>query len=231
MFLDLDDTIFDHSLTCRDALARVRSRYRVLRGKPMDAVWREYARLLDDTHGSVMAGRRTPEDARVERFRRLGDWAGDPIPLAAAREVAEAYHRYYTKFRREVPGATAAVRRLKQHSRIGIVTNNTVAEQSEKLAFLGLDRAVDLLVTSEEVGSAKPDPRIFRAALVRADTAAADAVMIGDRWESDVVGALAAGIRPVWFNRFGLTRPGATAVPEFRSFRAVRQLVRLVARA
>jgi len=31
--------------------------------------------------------------------------------------------------------------------------------------------------------------------------------MIGDAWETDIAGARAAGIRPVWFNRFGAPSP------------------------
>jgi FMN phosphatase YigB (HAD superfamily) len=31
--------------------------------------------------------------------------------------------------------------------------------------------------------------------------------MIGDAWETDIAGARAAGIRPIWFNRFGEPSP------------------------
>ena len=31
--------------------------------------------------------------------------------------------------------------------------------------------------------------------------------MIGDAWGTDIEGARAAGIRPVWFNRFGAASP------------------------
>ena len=36
---------------------------------------------------------------------------------------------------------------------------------------------------------------------------AGETVMIGDAWETDIAGALAAGIRPIWFNRFGAASP------------------------
>jgi putative hydrolase of the HAD superfamily len=109
------------------------------------------------------------------------------------------------------------------------VTNNTVAEQVEKLAFLGLDRIVEHLVTSEQVGVAKPDPTIFRTALRQAAASPGEAVMVGDSWTSDVVGAHKAGIRAVWFNRFHAPRPTALPVAEFASYRAPRQLERLLA--
>jgi HAD superfamily hydrolase (TIGR01549 family) len=225
----MDDTLFDHSLTCRDALAGVRHQFPALRGRPVDELWREYGRLLGETHRGVMLGLRTSEEARAERFLRLAAWAGRPVAASSASEMADAYRVRYQAVRRAVPGAPEAVRQFKQHSLIAVVTNNTVSEQEEKLAFLGLDRTVDYLITSEEVGLAKPDPGIFRAALRRTGTPPRETVMVGDAWESDIAGALGAGLRAVWFNRFRAPRPGPAIVPEFRSFRSIRQLASLVA--
>jgi len=231
VLFDMDDTIFDHSLTCRDALAEVRRTYPAFRGRPLDRLWDEYDRLLGITHTDVMLGRRTSEEVRAERFRSLAEWAGRPIPSTTAVEVSRFYRRHYQRLRRAVPGAVAAVRRWHDRARVVVVTNNTVQEQVEKIAFLGLEAAVDLLVTSEEVGVAKPDPRIFRTALERAGVAPTESVMVGDSWSSDIEGALSADLRAVWFNRFREIPPRPAPVPEFRSFRAPRQLDRLVARA
>lgn len=228
ILFDLDDTLFDHSLTCRAALVAVRRRYGALRGRPLDELSREYDRLLGVLHREVQLGHRSSEDARAERFERLAAWNRRPVAPAAAREMSDAYRALYLRLRRPVPGAPEAVRRLGERARIGVVTNNTLAEQRDKLEFLGLDRRVDFLVASAEVGVAKPDVRIFREALARAGTPAAETVMIGDAWESDILGARAAGIRAVWFNRFRRARPTADDVPEFRSFRPLGELERRI---
>lgn len=47
------------------------------------------------------------------------------------------------------------------------------------------DADVDEYVLSFEVGAAKPDPRIFEAALARLDVDPADALMVGDSEEND----------------------------------------------
>ena len=84
---------------------------------------------------------------------------------------------------------------------VGIVSNvpsggAALAEQ------LGLADSIDFAVTSSEVGWEKPDRRIFFEALRRAnDTAPNQALMVGDQLESDVNGAVAAGIRPVLVDR------------------------------
>jgi HAD superfamily hydrolase (TIGR01549 family) len=184
--------------------------------------------LLGVMHVEVMLGRTTSEESRAERFRALAAWAGQPIDRATADELAQSYRAHYQRLRRPVAGAPETVRRLRGRARVGVVTNHTVAEQTEKLAFLGLERDVDFLLTSEEVGAAKPDPAIFRAALARAGAEPHEAVMVGDSWSSDVAGAVGAGIRAVWFNRFHLDRPAPMPVEEFGSFRSRRRVDELL---
>lgn len=214
----MDDTVFDHSLTSRAALARLRRGHPFLRRTALDAQWRAYGTLLNTTHLPVMLGRRSSGDARRERFVRLAALAGREIGDAEAERLSTSYRSFYQALRRPVPGAPAAVRRWHRRARVAIVSNNTLEEQEEKLRFLGLDDVVDHLIVSADVGVAKPDARIFEIALRRVGGAADDAVMIGDSWESDVVGARRSGIRPVWFNRFRIPRPESGPVDEFRGY-------------
>ena len=62
---------------------------------------------------------------------------------------------------------------------------------------------VDAVVISAELGVAKPDPAIFRAALDRLGARAADAMHVGDSVEDDVAGARAAGLEAVLVARNG----------------------------
>ena len=228
VLFDLDDTIFDHSLTCRDAIREARGEFPELRGRPLEATWREYGRLLGVTHTDVMLGLRSSDEVRTERFLRLSKWSGRPVDRARAASISLSYRQHYQRLRRAIPGAPETIRRLKGRTQVGVVTNNTVAEQVEKLAFLGLDRSVDFMVTSEEIGAAKPDPKIFRAALARAGASPQEAVMVGDSWASDVRGARTVGIRPLWFNRFRAPPPERVAVREFSSFRSTGRFERLL---
>src|SRR5437870_1167181 len=89
-------------------------------------------------------------------------------------------------------------RRSARAALTGIVTNNLLEEQQDKLQYCGLASCVDVLIASEDVGVAKPDRGIFDIALDRMGVAAPDAVMVGDSWANDIAGALNAGIRAVW---------------------------------
>ena len=144
-------------------------------------------------------------------------------------DAAELHRRTYQANRRCVEGALELVTHLKSRLRIAVVTNNTLAEQREKLATFGFAPLVDALVTSEEVGAAKPDARIFAAALERVACEPHEAVMIGDAWHHDVVGATSAGIRALWLNRHGLPHPDPSLAMQILALHPVEHVAALVA--
>ena len=84
---------------------------------------------------------------------------------------------------------------------VGVVSN--VPSGGDELADeLGLTGSIDFAVTSSEVGVEKPDRRIFDEALRRAKGTMPDAaVMVGDQIDSDVKGAVGAGIQPILLDR------------------------------
>ncbi len=226
----MDDTVFDHALTCRAAIGRIRRELRILRKFRLDDLWAFYSRALEETHADVLRGRLTGGDAREKRWRGLVTHFTGECSRAEARDLADRYRREYLAAQRPVAGSIELLRRLHGRTVIAIVTNNEVAEQERKLRFLEARDLVDHLVVSEEVGAEKPDPRIFRVALRRAGVRAPEAVMIGDSWTNDIVGALRTGIRPIWFNRFHLARPPGTSVDEIDSLRPAGRVERLLAR-
>jgi putative hydrolase of the HAD superfamily len=210
---DLDDTLFDHTRATRTALEVVRAATPGLAPLSLDDLHHQHAEILEVLHVEVVAGRVAIDDARIERFRRLLVAAGADRAADHAPEVARRYRREYEVASQPVAGAVELLTRLKHAGAlVVIVTNNVAAEQRLKLARCGLADLVDELVTSEEVGVSKPDQRIFQEALERARAAPADAVMLGDAWATDIEGALASGIRPVWLNRFGKITPNGSVV-------------------
>ena len=69
---------------------------------------------------------------------------------------------------------------------------------------LGLDPYLVHVVTSRDVGSEKPRPPIFLAALREAGVRAAEAVYVGDQPDCDVAGARGVGMTPVLIDRYDL---------------------------
>jgi HAD superfamily hydrolase (TIGR01509 family) len=207
VLLDLDDTLFDHSACTRAALADLRDRFADLGRVPSALVEAEHRRLLEALHLRVLAGQLTVDDARVERFRRLLAFAGGTLDAASPADVATAYRSAYLACWRPVEGALELLAALHARVSTGVVTNNVASEQRQKIAACGFGPLLDAVIISEEAGVAKPDPRIFSLALEALDAEAGETVMIGDAWETDIAGARAAGIRPIWLNRLGAPSP------------------------
>jgi 2-haloacid dehalogenase len=82
---------------------------------------------------------------------------------------------------------------------ICIVSNADRADIEAALAYHGLHVAG--LVTSEDVRSYKPDPRIFEAALQLTGWRRTQVLHVGDSLHSDVGGARGVGLRTGWVNR------------------------------
>jgi len=121
-----------------------------------------------------------------------------------------------------VDGAAEALEALRPGHRVVVATNaqeSGARDVRAALARVGLAGLVDDVVSSREVGTAKPDPFFYRAALLRAGRggvplAADRVVMVGDSWANDVEGARRAGLRTIWFNRAHAPRPPGAEPPD-----------------
>jgi putative hydrolase of the HAD superfamily len=109
-----------------------------------------------------------------------------------------------------IPGAPELLAALKPRYRLGVISNTVGsgdAELDDALEQAGLRALIDALVTSRDFGKAKPDPAIFAEGARRLGVPLATTCMVGDRLDTDVAGALNAGIAAVW-----LKHPGAVMV-------------------
>lgn len=230
VLFDLDDTLFDHLHSTRQGLHAVCQAYPCFQQRPLDELFADYTRLLDEVHLRVLQGSLTIDEARRERFRRFFLLHAPEIEnLLIASEHAALLHREtYQASRQVVAGAIALLEHLRGRVKIAIVTNNLEAEQIEKLSHLRMNHLIDELVTSEETGYIKPDPGIFCVALERLGCRAEEAVMLGDSWRSDVLGATSAGIRAIWLNRTGTPCPDLALAAEIRALEPLDEVVRVI---
>ena len=114
----------------------------------------------------------------------------------------------------EVPGTLAA---LREAGHPLVVVSNWDVSLHAVLDTTGLAGRVDGVVTSAELGVAKPDPAIFAHALGLVAAGPDGVLHAGDSVEADVHGALAAGLRPVLVVRDGEDPAGVPAgVPVVR---------------
>ena len=208
VLFDLDDTLFDHRLCAQLALTDLHRAHDAFQSCPFDDFERIHAGFLEELHRQVMSGEMPLDLARQERFRRMFEAVGVTPDEETVIHAAATYRDGYRRVRQPIAGAARLLGRVKERALVGIVSNNLLEEQQYKLRTCQLDPYVDALVVSEEAGVSKPDPYIFELALGRLACDPGEAVMVGDSWPADIVGARAAGIRAIWFN------PDARPAPE-----------------
>ena len=99
--------------------------------------------------------------------------------------------------------AREALDRLHGVFRLGSITNGNA-----DVHYIGLGHYFDFAITSADVGAAKPDPRIYRAAVDASGVRPDQIVHVGDDPVRDVDAAAALGLRTVWVNPGDAEWPG-----------------------
>lgn len=84
---------------------------------------------------------------------------------------------------------------FKKNIRVCAISDMQAKVQIQKLQVLGVDKFINYLVTSEEIGSEKPAPLNFKKGLLKLNLKANEVVMIGDSLEKDILGAKTLGIK------------------------------------
>ena len=80
-----------------------------------------------------------------------------------------------------------------------MITDGISEVQHRKAATLGIDRVFDYVFASGDFGYGKPDTKFFFGAMKAAGVKPEDSTMIGNNLDSDVFGALACGMRAIYF--------------------------------
>ncbi|WP_232331672.1 HAD family hydrolase [Agromyces laixinhei] len=215
VMFDLDDTLMAHRAA---VAAGITLHMRELAydgdGTAASVLWQE---LEEQHYHSYLAGRLTFEGQRRARARDFAVAHGDELDELAA---GAWFDRYFERYRESwslhddaLPALDALALAL-PGVRLGIITNGELDFQSAKLERLGIRDRFEHVIASGDVGATKPDAEIFRVAIERfaAATPVGRAVYIGDRFETDAMGAARAGLIGVWLNRHGAAH--ATDLPD-----------------
>ncbi len=118
---------------------------------------------------------------------------------SSLRRMFEVAEKYWT-VEEDAPATLRALK--KAGKRLAIISN---AEDDENFQHI-IDKAhireyFDVILNSAVFGYAKPGSNIYLEALRQLDLSAENAVMVGDRLDTDVYGANRLGMRCVWVTR------------------------------
>ena len=205
LFIDFDDTLYDTHGNAVIALGETFRAFRLDRyfDNPQvfyDAYW--MANI--DLWSRYSKGEITRDYLIVERFRRpLSEGKGNEITEKLCLEMSDRFLDYCSSKPGVVEGAHELMDYLRGKGyRMHICSNGFHEVQYKKLAACGLRDYFDTIILSEDAGVNKPSPLYFDYALSQSGANRATTLMIGDNLQSDILGALSAGIDAMFFNRY-----------------------------
>lgn len=229
VIFDVDDTLFDYRYCCRKGLTAVQNKFKCFEKHSLDEFEKEQRKLSDEIHISQMlTGNISLEQERIERFKISFSRAGEIVNESEAREAVRIYRKNYEASFRAVPGAYELLGALKSRVKIAVLSNSYYDLQMSKLVHCGLDKFVDVTVVSEHAGVTKPDSKIFIETLNKLNCKPNEAVMIGDSWEVDILGAHKAGIRSIWYNQYSQPIPDLSIAHVIDSYFPIQNVLDLI---
>jgi putative hydrolase of the HAD superfamily len=122
---------------------------------------------------------------------------------AAALAELHTYHQAHNLWELVPDGVRPALTALRDRGLTLVVVSNANGTLRAHMDRIGLSALLDHVIDSCDEGVEKPDPRLFEIALARANARADSTIHVGDIYQVDVVGARAAGIRPVLLDETG----------------------------
>ena len=210
---DIDDTLFDYG-TAEAAGVLQHLRAEGLLGEfesPEQALglWRQEMELA---YARFLAGElsfREQRRLRVHAFlARTGRGVrGDRAADAWFQRYVRCYEQHWQLF----PDVLPVLDALRDDYAHGLLSNSSSSHQRRKLKRLGVHRRFRSLVCSDDIGCAKPAAGAFQAGCAALGLPPERVVYVGDKLDTDALGALGAGLHPVWLDR-PTARPAAGPV-------------------
>ncbi|WP_125547043.1 HAD family hydrolase [Levilactobacillus lindianensis] len=210
---DVDDTLYDQKAPFEAALAPIL-------GLPsevdLNTTFQAYRQQSRQAYAHVMNGHWSEQEMAVKRLNTA--LLAQHLPAVDTQSALNFEEAYSTGLAdiKLFPGLSMALDSLSQQYQLGILTNGNTQFQLAKVMQLQMHRWIDreAIVTSEEVGLAKPDPQIFTLMNRRLNLRASEVAYVGDCYSMDVRAAKQAGWQSFWFNHRDLEEPDGQWVPD-----------------
>ena len=203
LFIDLDDTIYDFSSAAKESFQET---YELLQyGRFFDSfehylsIYEPYNLELWRIYGE---GRITKEELNRQRYSYPLKVVGMDDQELADTFCREALGRIPTKGPL-MPGAIELLEHLRPKYRMFILSNGFKELQSHKMRTAGIDRYFDRLILSDDIGVNKPNRELYEHALQVTGSVLEESIMIGDMFDTDIVGAANIGMDQIYYNPKG----------------------------
>ena len=199
LLCDADDTLFDFGRAEENAFADACARMGL---EATDALLATYSDINAALWRLLEQGGITQAVLRVRRFEQFLEKIGRSD--LDAHTMATAFTDSLGRQSVPIDGAVEAVARWSRIVPVIIVTNGIARVQHGRMDGSEVRHYIRGMVVSEEVGAAKPDPKMIEIGMEMAGVQDRSRVlMLGDSLSSDIAAAANAGVDACWYNPKG----------------------------
>jgi HAD superfamily hydrolase (TIGR01509 family) len=232
----LSAVVFDYGLTLvtferpRQALLGALERVRAWLGPqapPAEVLLREVLEPLDARLPAAVAGER-----EIDYLEYVaGGWrrAGFELDRETVRRIVDLEQRCWDSAARLAPGALETLDTLRRRGLLtGLASNAPFPAEGlhRQLRLLGLDRRLDAVIFSSEVGLRKPSPSLYQRVLERLGVQPDRALFVGDRVREDWEGPRRLGMQAILCTALAQD-PAADGLPQVASLPELLRLPEL----
>jgi FMN phosphatase YigB (HAD superfamily) len=216
---------FDHTLGVDNGLERKAfSRYAAELGYALPADDATVSRRIDEVLSRARAGKISVDDA-------VRDFFAGVAPAASGERWRAICLELVPELVRPVAGARELLSDLRAHAvPVAILTNGWTPLQQRKVAQALGEVAPARVLVSDQLRALKPARAAFDELVAALGVPREHVWYVGDNPSGDVAGALAAGLRAVWFDWEGLPYRPNLPPPTLR-IGTLRELARLIENA
>jgi len=192
---DADDTLFDFKAAERHAFGATMAVFTL---SNWESIFETYRHESERVWRLLESNRITKEELKVERFRRTFEEHGIEVDPSRA---SDAYLEALSETDILNHYAFEICEILSGFGEVGIVTNGIVTVQKRRLQKSKICSFISFIAVSDECGYSKPDIRFFEYSVKLArNFSKKSTLVIGDRIETDIIGANNFGLASCLFN-------------------------------
>ena len=201
IFIDIDDTILDYIPCCRAAFEAAMPEH----PEYFDIFFAISGRLFSEAKHGLHTIAEVMELYPKEFIETVG------YPAEAVDPFKHAFRAAWGTTHTLVPGAKEILQKLHNKGyRLFAASNSFGHLQRSRLDHAGVLHLFEDTYISMDIGYDKPDVRFYEEALRRCGLQAHEVLMIGDSMTTDIIGARAAGLDALYFDRRGEGPNGLT---------------------
>lgn len=218
LLFDADGTLFDYEQAEGSALRRV---FQSIGMTFEPSYLAAYQSINQALWCAVERGELSPKTVKERRFEML--FEAIRVQYSASK-FGDEYLEALADCSELLEYAAEVVLALKERYQLAILTNGLQRVQRKRLARSAISEHIAETIISEEVGFSKPAKEYFDVALKKIGSPPAhELLMIGDGWNSDIIGASQYGLDACWYNPKRLPRPSDCRV--VREIASLHELV------